>query len=482
MIHHAQGRIRLLLGTRPHLLPALGLRREQQINLDAERYADPQAVVAYTLRNLLQSRLDSPYRHAPPSTTRAVAGAVAQAADGSFLVARLVAGTLAAASLIPDPHDPQWVAALPRHADQAMAEDLTSRLGPDADRAADLLRPLAYAQGQGLPWEDLWAPIATAVSGRPYTDRDIRWLREAAGSYIIEAVEDDRSLYRLYHQTLAEHLQRDTDPAHVHRAIARVLTDRVPTGPDGEPDWSRAHPYTLRHLATHAVAGGTLDDILTDPEYLVHADPDQLTPHLHHADGEPARLAAAVYRSDIAHHRNSTVQRRRQVLALAAAQYNSLTLTGALNNKAAPGSWLPRHATGGTVSPAMRNTLTGHDFSVTAVACTALDGRPVAVTGSEDDTVRVWDLATGQPHGQPLTGHTGPINAVACTTLDGRPVAVTGSYDHELRIWNLVSGRLVDALLLPAPVEAVAASASEILVCAFGLGIAIFGRRQTVSN
>ena len=34
-------------------------------------------------------------------------------------------------------------------------------------------------------------------------------------------------------------------------------------------------------------------------------------------------------------------------------------------------------------------------------------GAPVAITGSHDTTVRVWDLATGNPVGAPLTGHTG---------------------------------------------------------------------------
>jgi WD40 repeat protein len=43
------------------------------------------------------------------------------------------------------------------------------------------------------------------------------------------------------------------------------------------------------------------------------------------------------------------------------------------------------------------------------VACAVLDGRPVAVTGSCDDTVRVWDLPTGTPVGDPLTGHTSPV-------------------------------------------------------------------------
>ena len=44
--------------------------------------------------------------------------------------------------------------------------------------------------------------------------------------------------------------------------------------------------------------------------------------------------------------------------------------------------------------------------------------------------MRVWDLTTGTPIGDPLTGHTGAVGAVAALVLpDGRPVAVTGSDD-----------------------------------------------------
>jgi WD40 repeat protein len=74
------------------------------------------------------------------------------------------------------------------------------------------------------------------------------------------------------------------------------------------------------------------------------------------------------------------------------------------------------------------------------VACTQHDGRPIAVTGAWDDTVRVWDLTTGIPIGDPLTGHTNTVAAVACTQLDGRPIAVTGSWDRTVRVWDLTTG------------------------------------------
>jgi WD40 repeat protein len=76
---------------------------------------------------------------------------------------------------------------------------------------------------------------------------------------------------------------------------------------------------------------------------------------------------------------------------------------------------------------------------VVAVATAQLDGRPVVVSGGVDATVRVWDLATGQPVGSPFTGHTHIVYAVTTAQLDGRPIAVSGSYDKTVRVWDLAT-------------------------------------------
>ncbi|MFC8670916.1 caspase family protein, partial [Streptomyces sp. NPDC057199] len=430
LIEHSRGRIRLLLGTRPYLLDCLGIREDDQrlvIGLDSPRYADRQALLAYTIRNLVQSRPTSPYRlWESRDLLRPVAEAVAAAAGMSFLVAHFAAYTLASAdTVVADPFDPRWRASLPRHAGQAMRDDLTQRLGPNAQRAADLLRPLAYAEGQGLPWEDIWAPLASAISGRPYTDDDLFWLRRNAGSYVVEATENGRSAYRLYHQALTEHLREDTDPAGVHAAFVDTLTDRVPYRGDATRDWSRAHPYTLHHLATHAAAAHRIDDLLNTTEYLVHAVPHSLTPHLQDATSSKARLTAAVYRTSYDLHATASAPVRRNLLALNAARANATTLLEQLNHHT-QAEWVPGWATGNDFNPALRHTLTELDRDVTTLECSTLDDRPVGIIGTTVGEVFVWDLATGRLIGEPIRLD-GWVSTMACTVLDGRPVAVAVS-------------------------------------------------------
>ncbi|MDQ0748108.1 hypothetical protein QF034_002339 [Streptomyces africanus] len=216
--------LRLLLGTRPHLFAPLGLHPDGHIDLDSPLYADPDAVLVYTVRNLLDAHPDSPYLHCSNAVRMGVADAVAAAAGNCFLVARITAGTLAATPELPDPRDPVWLRSLPRAAADAMHRDLHQRFGEDAGRILDLLRPLAYAQGQGLPWEDIWAPLAAELAGRPYTNQDLYQLRRDAGAYVVEAVEDGRSVYRLYHESMAEYVRKGQDPergaAGVHDSAA----------------------------------------------------------------------------------------------------------------------------------------------------------------------------------------------------------------------------------------------------------------------
>lgn len=77
----------------------------------------------------------------------------------------------------------------------------------------------------------------------------------------------------------------------------------------------------------------------------------------------------------------------------------------------------------------------GHEGPVTSLAVSS-DGRLV-VTGSRDDTARLWDAATGEEL-RCLRGHTDDVTSVAFSP-DGRWVA-SGSRDDSVRIWDVISG------------------------------------------
>ena len=76
----------------------------------------------------------------------------------------------------------------------------------------------------------------------------------------------------------------------------------------------------------------------------------------------------------------------------------------------------------------------GHTAAVTSIAYSS-NGRHVA-SGSEDGTVRIWDLESGESRS--LEGHRSFVTSVAYSP-DGRSVA-SGSYDGTVRIWDPESG------------------------------------------
>ncbi len=83
----------------------------------------------------------------------------------------------------------------------------------------------------------------------------------------------------------------------------------------------------------------------------------------------------------------------------------------------------------------LRRVLRGHSGEVYALAVTP-DGRQV-VSGSQDKTLKVWDLEIGSEL-RTLSGHSGAVWAVAVTP-DGRQV-VSGSGDKTLKVWDLETG------------------------------------------
>jgi len=84
---------------------------------------------------------------------------------------------------------------------------------------------------------------------------------------------------------------------------------------------------------------------------------------------------------------------------------------------------------------ALIRTLDGHSKGVNGVAITPDDRR--AVSASDDNTLKVWNLDTGLQL-QTLLGHSNSVQSVAIS-LDGRR-AVSASWDRTLKVWDLETG------------------------------------------
>jgi WD40 repeat protein len=433
-------RLRLMLGTRrPQLQPLGG--PVAVLDLDRGEYADLASVRRYVESCLVELSEESPYRHQPRAYLQDVAQAVAAAAGSSFLVALITARSLALTPRLVDPHDQAWHRGLPKLAADAMRTDLDQRLEGEAGRARDLLLPLAYARGSGLPWEDLWPTLARTLSGRRYTNDDLDWLIANVGYYITESSSQDgrRSTYRLYHEALAEHLRADReDPVADETAIVDALTEHTPRLPDGQCDWSQAHPYATTSLASHAAGTPRLDALVTDPRFLLAADPTQLLAALPAATTWPARAAGDAFRRVASRLRASSPDDRAAYLQLAARCARAAALADAVTASGLPLSYATEWASW-RLQPA-HVTLRGHAAPVKAVAFGQVDGQPVIISGSDDWTVRRWDAPTGAAIGDPLTGHTGGVRAVAFGQLDGRPVIISGSDDSTVRMWDATTG------------------------------------------
>jgi WD40 repeat protein len=89
-------------------------------------------------------------------------------------------------------------------------------------------------------------------------------------------------------------------------------------------------------------------------------------------------------------------------------------------------------------SKTVRATLLGNVFGISCAAFTR-DGTRV-VTGSADNTAKVWDVSTGHLVTS-MEGHRLPVNCVAFSS-DGNLV-VTASGDAVTRIWDAWSGKLL---------------------------------------
>ncbi|KIK33425.1 hypothetical protein CY34DRAFT_813606 [Suillus luteus UH-Slu-Lm8-n1] len=91
----------------------------------------------------------------------------------------------------------------------------------------------------------------------------------------------------------------------------------------------------------------------------------------------------------------------------------------------------------GQLIPRVKMTLKGHEERVNDVAF--ILGTRLLVSGSEDKSLRVWDLDTGKQVGEPLLGHDARVWRIA-TSPNGSWI-VSGANNGSILVWEIATNK-----------------------------------------
>ena len=409
-----------------------------QLRTDLHDYVDD--ILAHA--DTFQDRSTVPVRRRLAQGLAETLTAADRPRGGEFLISALYTHWLQRRGV--PPGDPAAVTAMlaqvPADVPGVLDLDLSTR--EDQPWLAALLVTLAHAHGAGMP-----ATVMRRAAGAFHPDAapaeisvpDFDRLLQQVRFYLRSTPDSDgTSLYRLFHQSLVDHLN---DPDADLSGLADRVMALVPTDERGRPRPEGAEPYIQRHWIQHAADAGRID-------LLVNESPAELAPPLNiAARTRQGRLGAAIYRQSAHLYAFREAGNRCQLLSVDAARYRSSELTQRLAMAPSVSSMglFPRWSTGGSTTPWMRALMTGHDGIITSVAMGQIEGRTIIVSGSYDKTVRVWDAHSGTLVGDPLTGHEGRVNSVAVAQVDGRTVIISGSDDHTIRRWDAATGSQIGA-------------------------------------
>lgn len=362
------------------------------LDLDSEGYLDHQDVITY-----VEHRVGDHIR----------AAAIAEHAGGNFLIAQLACLT--------------GLDRLPTSVGAAVDDYLTVRF--DRQQVArDLLLPLAYAEGSGLPEGPLWLALANAMSAADYSARDLREVLTHTTGYL---VEQTAGTFRLFHQALDDAFRAERPGAEpvVYETLRGLVTR-----------WEDTPEYVRTHLTQHAVAAGRLDDLVEDLDFMLAVDPERIVPHFAHVTSERAGLVRHIYRRALHTFEGGDRAHRAAWFALKARQTGFDWLADEVSG---PIAWRAvvlaqrhpedSHQVLGPVSQLRRAGMWLDSRGSPAVLTTGRDGVAVLHRYQDYRLVEVDRLVTGDPY---IEVHAQEVLA------DGREVGLSASRDGVLVRWS----------------------------------------------
>ena len=262
--------------------------------------------------------------------------------------------------------------------------------------------------------------------------------------------------YRLHHDSIRAYVAEAVGAPAILRHH-RALAQRLATWP--APGDAAARRYALHHALLHRAEAGAWADAWRVAADVAFLETKCRELGVHDAEADVALAAARCRASgdEASGNRFAGLAKalgreshwlRAAPEAAAALVWNRLRRSGWSASELDAQLQVPegveflrvRH-TATRESPALLRDLAGHTHWVRACAV-APDGQHV-VSASYDQTLKVWELASGRQVAT-LQGHTDHVTACAVTP-DGRHV-VSASHDQSLKVWELASGRQVATL------------------------------------
>ncbi|WP_433728421.1 hypothetical protein ACQP2Y_14905 [Actinoplanes sp. CA-051413] len=421
---------------------SLAATPETTLAVDRAPYLVRQDVIDYVQRRLEETDFHHPTAYTGPDIIGRVARAVVTRAGGNFLVAQMASRNLADRPEGVDIRRRRWWAEFPVDVESAMDQYL-ARFGDEERYIRELLTPLAFALGDGLPDNELWVVAARALgrSRDDYQLQDLSVLLERAATYLVTTERDGVRTYRLFHDALAQYLRGRCPAIEPERALVTAWMSTSVRG----IGWSSADRYLITYLARHAAAGAELDALLGDAQFVATAEPANLTWALSHVRTDDGKRVARVYRQLPV----GTIDpnERAAYLALSAQQIGDLSLRDIFRSCGLTLPWSPR---GGEWRPPDDHDVVARLDGRTTAAdlLSAADGTAYLVSGDQQGTLWLHEIMDGialpavqlDPHRRRVTAVTGVRGS------DGLQLLVSAADDGEMRFWQVDSG------LAPTPV------------------------------
>jgi WD40 repeat protein len=424
-----------------------------ELDLDTINFGKPEDVTEYIRRRLLateEPRRTTPYQASPQQADQ-IAAALAERIDYSFLVARTAVSTLLARSEALEICQPGWQEQLPGGFEEALEQFLqqldhseTSGLSRTVVFAA--LQALAFSEGEGLPWEQIWAHVASAVSDIQITDEHIRSVRHVAAPFIVETVESGGSVYRLFHEKASEYLRGKSSRSLAQRAISAALCQLVPLEPNKQVlDWKNAHPYILSHLPNHALHGGILSALIEQHGilFLASCNPLRLLPALQSLPPESG-IFGKIYANAFENLRISSVDERQAYLQLSALQLGQGSLASTWDSPCLMPSWKPRW---GWFTDQREHRRIQCDLLADSAEVVAYQDKWIVIACG-NGIINAWELDSGTTVDLSNLEQINTPVEMAAISYPGKSIVAIAGIDGDIQVWDLTCSRLMLSLFM----------------------------------